>query len=69
MKICKGTKVITGCGWPKSEEEFQKTKNGRMAVCRECLQSYRHGNITIRRKHETSEESELFNQFDKLKRG
>jgi len=68
MKICKSTLTIQGCGKEKPEVEFQRTKHGTMAVCRDCLQSYRHGNIKIRRKHETSEESDLYSQLDKLMR-
>ena len=69
MKICRDTETINGCGKEKSEEEFQRTKHGRMAVCRDCMLAYRRGHVTIRRKHVTSAETDLYNQFDNLKRG
>ena len=66
MKTCQDTDVITGCGKEKPETEFQRTKHGTMAVCRDCLQSYRHGSVTIKRKHVTSEETQLYNQLERL---
>jgi hypothetical protein len=69
MKTCQDTKAITGCGKEKSEEEFQRTKHGRMNICRECILNHRRGIIPVRRKHVPSAETELYNQFDKLIRG
>ena len=69
MKTCQSTRAVPGCGKQKREEEFQRTKNnGRMKVCAECILNYRRGTITIRHKYETSEETELYSQFDKLMR-
>ena len=68
MKVCESTKAVTGCGKNLPIGNFQRTgKGGRMKVCQKCLSKPR--DKTVRRKHETNEESELFNQFDKLKRG
>jgi len=66
MKTCQDSATIEGCGKEKPDVEFQKTKNGRMKICRECLQNYRHGKMTYRVKHERSKDADLYAQFDRL---
>ena len=69
MKTCTDTATIVGCGKEKQDCEFQRTKTGRMKICRECLQNNRRGNGTYKlRKERISEGAELYAQFDKLMR-
>lgn len=70
LKTCKSTEAVTGCGKELLEGKFQRTKNGgRMKVCRDCLKKQRNKTgVTIRRKHVTSEETNLYSQFDRLMR-
>ena len=69
MKICQDSATIIGCGREKKDVEFQKTKNGRMRICRKCLKENRDGKGTYKiRKERISEGAELYAQFDKLMR-
>jgi len=68
METCKSTLAVTGCGQEKPDVEFQRTKHGRMSVCRECLLKQRNSTIRVRLKHETNEEADLYSQLDKLMR-
>ena len=69
MKICCDTATVKGCGKEKLDVEFQKTKNGRMRICRKCLKENRDGKGTYKiRSERISEGAELYAQFDRLMR-
>ena len=69
MKTCQDTATVTGCGRDKPDVEFQRTKTGRMKICRDCLQNNRRGKGVYKiRKERISEGAELYAQFDKLMR-
>lgn len=66
LKICQSTKAITGCGEEKGIKQFPKTKHGYQKVCKQCISDAR---AKRDKKPTTTPETELFNQFDKLRRG